>query len=169
MKKVTQFLSRWKLTIAWCVVVMVLVPLGGSIYRFVDYSLPMMRNDYNAAIQADFFGDKSLPHFNIGLSAYDVDHDYETARKSMERALSFCVGSDGQLMKSHMLLAAQCQFYIGNSYANSKKTAEAVAAYEECLKIFPGHLYAKYNLEKLQNTKPQSPQGGKGGSPGRKI
>lgn len=161
-------LSRWKVPMACCILVAAISAGGASLFRFVDYSLPMMRCDYDRALQTAYFGDLAIPHFNSGLAAYE-ENDYDGARKAMERALAQCVGSDGQLKESHRELAAQCQFYIGNCYYNSNKRPEAVTAYEECLKLHPPHLWAKYNLEKLQENQPQSPQGGKGAGRSTKI
>lgn len=169
MKKVIEFLRRIRVGLAWLVVVGSLVALCAIGLRFFDYSLPMLRGNNERAGERVWLGDTSVSHFNRGLTLYE-ENDYSSARKAMEAALANCVGSDGQLLESHRLLAAECQFYIGNSWFNSKKTAEAVAAYEECLKLNPNHLTAKYNLEKLQETQPQKPQGGQGaGKPAKKI
>ncbi len=168
MKKILQVLFRWRVVMAWCTLVAGLVALSLIVFRFVDYSLPMMRGDYNRAVQSVYFGDMAMPHYNQALADYELN-DYESARKGMEKALSACMGSDGQLKESHRFLASQCQFYIGNCFFNTKKTSEAAATYEECLKLYPPHMWAKYNLEKLQETQPQSPQGGQGGKPAKKI
>lgn len=169
MKKVIEFLRRIRVGIAWVVMVGAFVALCAIGLRFVDYSLPMLRGDNDRALERVYLGDLSVPHFNRALALYE-QNDFQSARKGMEACLAECVGSDGQLKESHRQLAAECQFYIGNAWFNSKKTAEAVAAYEECLKLNPGHLWAKYNLEKLQESQPQKPQGGGGaGKPARKI
>lgn len=169
MKKVIDILRRFRVGIAWVVMVVAFVALSAVGLRFFDYSLPMLRGNNERAIERVYLGDTSVSHFNRGLALYE-ENDYTSARKAMEACLAECVGSDGQLMESHRKLAAECQFYIGNSWYNSKKTAEAVAAYEECLKLNPGQYWAKYNLEKLQETQPQKPEGGGGnGKPAKKI
>lgn len=169
MKKVIEVLRRCRVGIARVVMVGAFVALCAIGLRFFDYSLPMLRGNNERAIERVYLGDTAVPHFNRGLQMYE-ENDYTPARKAMEACLAECVGSDGQLKESHRKLAAECQFYIGNAWFNSKKTAEAVAAYEECLKLNPGHLTAKYNLEKLQETQPQKPQGGTGGGkPAKKI
>ena len=47
-----------------------------------------------------------------------------------------------------------------------KKVKEAVQAYEQALRHNPNHMYAKYNLELLQQTSPGGGGGGDNGKPG---
>ena len=168
MKTVIHFIWRIRVAIAWVVMVAGIVGMITAGFRFSDYSYWMLKGDYERANERVYLGDKAYSHFNNGELLYEKN-DYDSARKEMEKALAECVGTDGQLKESHRLIAAQCQFYIGNCRFNDKKTAEAVSAYEECLKLHPPHYWAKYNLEKLQETKPQSGGGKGGGKPAKKI
>lgn len=172
MKTVRRFMHVALVPSAW---ILMLGSLGVLIYcgfRLAQFDLPMMRGDYEIATRNDVWVESPEALYNHALSCYR-DHDYETCRKVMTQVYALCVDGSGQVRVSQKELAAHAQFYIGNSQFNLGKTDDAVAAYEQSLRIVQGDLYTIYNLEKLQDSQKSSGGGGskgeKAGTPKRKI
>jgi tetratricopeptide (TPR) repeat protein len=130
-------------------------------YQLLTYSLPMATGDYRTAHDS-LVGDKANVLYDAALQAYEQG-DYQTAQKLLTRAYSLCTDSSGHLPESRAALAAEIQFLIGNTLVKTEKVKSAVQAYEQALRHNPNHLYAKYNLELLQQS---SSGGGNGQQPG---
>lgn len=152
----------------WVCAVAALAVICLACERFFSYSLPMLQGDYASAAEAGEGGARALALHNQALSHYR-EHDYGTAKTLFEKSLAACY-VDGKLPSTQTKLAAECQFFIGNCNFNTKETEAAAVAYEKCLELNPSHLYAKYNLEKLQEAQKSSGGGqnndGKGPSSG---
>jgi len=173
MKTVKRFLPVALVPGAW---ILMLGSLGVLVYcgfRMVQFDLPMMRGDYELATRNQVMVDSPEAQYNYALSCYR-DHDYDTCRKVMTQVYAGCVDRSGAVRESQRELAARAQFYIGNSQFNLGKNDDAVAAYEQSLRLVPGDLYTIYNLEKLQDSQKSGGEGGSGkseksGAPKKKI
>jgi len=81
-----------------------------------------------------------LIHFNAGDAAYKKN-DYEKALESFQKALD----TDDALFQS------RSYYNIGNTLFRAGKLPEAIAAYEQALKLNQSDEDAKYNLEYVRN------------------
>ncbi len=120
-------------------------------------SIPMLTQNYHIPAETGI-GDTSYALYDVGLDRYKAEK-YSDAVKALTEAYNLCLGPQGVVEGDKQTLAAESKFLIGNALVRSKQLSKAAEAYKECLRIDPNHLYAKYNLEKLQ-----SMNGGKGPS-----
>ncbi|MBX9689547.1 MAG: tetratricopeptide repeat protein [Candidatus Obscuribacterales bacterium] len=152
----------------WITLILSLGVLAYSGFRFLQFDLPMLQNRYSDAMNNEVWINSPEAIYNQGLSEYE-QHDYDTSAKLMLKVYAACCDANGQVLESKRKLAALAQSYIGNSYFNLGKNDDAIAAYEESLRLVQGDLITIYNLEKLQDAKKSSGESGgnKGEKPGQ--
>lgn len=167
--KPAKILFGWALLpAAWIVFFAGLAVVVYSGFRFVRYDYPLMQNRYEDAVNNDMWINNPEPLYNQGLACY-IEHDYEGCRKAMLKVYAAACDKNGRVRESQRRLAANAQLYIGNSYFNLGKFDDAVSAYEEGLRLSPGDMYIKYNLEKLQDVDKSKNGGAPAGTPKKKI
>ena len=118
--------------------------------------------DYSAWSIDAATGDRGAARFNLGLSLYRKT-DFTESINAMRKAYSGCCDKNGVVKPEYRRRAADIQALIGNAYANSQKTDEAIAAYELSLTLNPWNVTVIYNMERLKDA-----NGGKGGGDGDK-
>jgi tetratricopeptide (TPR) repeat protein len=134
-----------------------------GIYSLWTHSLPMLNGEFRSAAES-YTGDRAVALYDAGLQQYQAE-EFEGAVKVLTNAYNECLGPQGVVDDDKRKLAAEIKFLTGNALVKSEKLSKAVEAYKEALRLEPNHLYAKYNLELLQQM-----NGGKGpgdgGEPG---
>jgi len=144
-----------------------------SVFMFFSNTLWVMMGDYKSASEASV-GDTTIPHYNYGVQLYDAEV-YPASVEVLTKAYNALLEGDGGVADNHRQLAAQIKFLTGNALVKAGKPKGAVEAYKEALRLDPTHMYAKYNLELLQQMnggkgpgEPNQPGGEGSGKPPRK-
>ncbi|MBX9671604.1 MAG: tetratricopeptide repeat protein [Candidatus Obscuribacterales bacterium] len=143
------------------VVVGILLALFG-IVRLATYSGPMMQERFAEAYKAPV-GDRPLALYDLGLQLYKRD-DHKLAKEVLTESFNQLTRNTGVVPPDRKALGSQIQFMLGVVNEKGKQFRVAITAYEDCLKLDPDNLYAKYNLERLKQQYPDLGKGGGGGS-----
>lgn len=109
---------------------------GNDRYAAADYAGAIAAYS-TAAAEAPARGE---PHYNAG-NAYDRSGQYESAVEETRRAIALAASRRG--------VVAKAEYALGNHYAATGDTAQAIDAYKRALLADPGDADAKHNLELL--------------------
>lgn len=146
---------------------------GYGFYTLMTYTLPMHRGDYRTAINSKV-KDRAELFYAAGLDAYEASLELEgevattklnEAKKLLNLAYDALVDEQGRVPSGSRALAGKIQFGIGKCLQRLNKKEHAIKAYEESLRLLPGNLACKFNLEMLKGNPPPAGGGGQGGRP----
>jgi tetratricopeptide (TPR) repeat protein len=169
METIMSFVRAHRQRVATAVLVLSAAVLLYGGYALLTYSVPMTQGgDGYVTAHNSLVGDKAAVLYNAGQEAYQ-EGEFAVAEKLLTKSYSELTDSSGHLPDSRNALAGDIQFLLGNSLVKQKKVKDAVQAYEQSLRHNPNHMYAKYNLEMLQQSGGGSSGGGDGkpGGPGK--
>ena len=121
---------------------------GYGFYGLFTYVLPMSSGDYLHARQS-LVADQSEVLINGAESAYRDGHVKEATRV-LEQLLDRLVDQGGHYRLVDRWKVVRVEFMLGKCYQTLKQGDKAVQAYEQTLRLDPGHMAAKYNLEMLK-------------------
>jgi tetratricopeptide (TPR) repeat protein len=155
MNTIATYVHGARFVIAKGIRILALIGLLFGIYALWSHSVPMLNGKYRDAAES-YVGDHAVALYDAGLQQYQAE-EFEGAIKTLTDAYNKCLGPQGVVDDEKRKLAAEIKFLTGNALVKSKKLSKAVEAYKETLRLEPNHLYAKYNLELLQQM-----NGGKG-------
>lgn len=157
MNRITSLLYDGRIGLAKCVRVAAILTVLLGIYTLWTYSLPMLAGSYEyAADSSSPVADRAVALYDAGLQRYQ-NKDYKGAVKVLTEAYNSTLGPQGVVEGDKRKLAANIKFLTGNALVKDKQLGQAVEAYKDALRLDPDNLYAKYNLEMLQQM-----NGGKG-------
>lgn len=139
----------------------ILLALFGVV-RLATYSGPMLQERFPDAVKAPM-GDQPLALYDWGLQLYKRE-DYKLAKEVLTESFNQLTRNTGVVPADRKALGSQIQFMLGVVNEKGKQFRVAITAYEDCLKLDPDNLYAKYNLERLKQQYPDLGKGGSGGS-----
>ena len=135
----------------------ILLALFGA-FRLASYSGRMLAHDFVGAAGSSV-GDTPLALYDYGIQAYQKEN-YALAKDALTEAFNQLTKNTAVVPPERKELAGQTQFMLGVVNEHAKQFRVAVTAYEDCLRLTPDNLNAKYNLERLKS---QFPDLGKGG------
>lgn len=156
MNKITSHLHGLRFGLAKCVRIASILAFLFGVYALFSYSVPMLNGNYRSASESSFAGDKAIAMYDHGLMMYQRG-EFKGAVKAFNDAYNACLGEQGVVSDDKRKLASEIKFLAGNALVKDKQLTQAVEAYKESLRLDPNNLYAKYNLEMLQQM-----NGGKG-------
>lgn len=158
-----------------------LIGLGG--YRYLSWTSPLADGNYGHAAESQL-GDQAVALYDRGLSEYrqalatdDADAAqtlWQNAQADLSAAYNQLIAEgNGSVPDSSRKLAADLQFQLGNMQVMTglaQQSVELIQAgvqsYEECLRLDPGNLAARYNIELLEQSNEVNKQNNPGG-PGK--
>jgi tetratricopeptide (TPR) repeat protein len=163
METIKSFVREHRKGVAVALLVLSAAAVLYGAYSLFTYSIPMTQGGdaYTTAYQSAV-ADKATVLYDAAQQAYQ-EGNYKAAQALLTKAYSECTDSSGHLPDSRNALAGDIQFLLGNALAKDKNVKDAITAYGQSLRHNPNHMYAKYNLELLQ----QSAGGGAGGGNGQ--
>lgn len=131
-------------------------------YRVFFYSVPMqMGHWHDAADSRVLRSEKANALYNMALAAESKLP--QAASLYFNLALAQLVDKQGIIQPEDKPLAAEITFRLGNCLVLQRNVEGAKEAYRNALRLDPGHLDAKLNLELLtdnRNNKNNSPSKG---------
>jgi tetratricopeptide (TPR) repeat protein len=133
---------------------------GYGFYGLFTYALPLSKDNF-AQARTSLVADETEVLLNGAAKAYEEGR-LDEATRVLEIALEKLVDKSGRYDLADRSKLARVYFLLGKSYHLQEKYDRAIANYEDTLRIDPGHMAAKYNLEMIQM------MGGQGGNGGRK-
>lgn len=155
MNTMKKFLHDRRLLLAQLTVLaFALLAIVGA-YRWFSYSQPMLAGNYPAASES-LSADRAVALYDAAVVYYQ-NEKFDVALKILDAAYTEVSGPGGEIPADRKKLAAEIKFLAGNALVKTKQLSKAVEAYKEALRLDPTNLYAKYNLELLQQM-----NGGKG-------
>jgi tetratricopeptide (TPR) repeat protein len=173
MNSIKQFLHARRLQLAKTLRLVFVGLLFFSVFMFFSNSLWVVLGDNKSASEASV-GNTTIPHYNYGIELYRAEV-YPASVEVLTKAYNALLEEDGGVAEHKRQLAGQIKFLTGNALVKSGKLQGAVEAYKEALRQDPTHMYAKYNLELLQQMnggkgpgQPDQPGGDGSGKPPRK-
>ncbi len=188
MTKVMAHAYRLRICLAAVVLFLGLALVSFGVYRDVSWTRPLEQGNWGQAA-ASQVGDRATALFDRGLTEYrtalttdDADRAqtlWDAAQADLSAAYTALLNEgNGSVPDSSRKLAADIQFQLGNmqvinglSQQNAQLIQDGVQSYEECLRLDPSNLAARYNIELLEQSnevnKKNNP-GGPGDKPGDK-
>lgn len=152
-----KIIRAWRVPAMTLAIVASLALTAVGVHRLLTYSAPMLAENFESAIDSSV--DQPLALYNLGLKAYKYER-YTLAKDVLTEAFNQLTKNTGVVPPDRKELAGQIQFMLGVVNEHEKQFRVAVTAYEDCLRLTPNNLDAKYNLERLKS---QFPDLGKGG------
>lgn len=157
MNRITSVIYDARIGLAKCVRIAAILAVLLGIYTLWTYSLPMFAGSYEyAADSMSPAAERAVSMYDAGLQRYQAK-DYKGAVKVLTEAYNATLGPQGVVEGDQRKFASDIKFLTGNALVQDKQLGQAVEAYKDALRLDPNNLYAKYNLEMLQQM-----NGGKG-------
>ncbi len=187
MSKVKTLVHRQRIIIAAVVFILALATAAFGCYRYMSWTDPLNDDNYSQAAES-IVGNKAVALFDRGLTEYRqslAEQDQTAAAAQWTNAQNSLVAAYNQLLQngngtapdSLKKLAADIQFQLGNmqvvtglAQQSLELIQSGVQSYEECLRLDPNNLAAKYNIELLEQSDKVNKKDNPGGpgKPGNK-
>lgn len=137
----------------WLGVVQVLVGLAviaflAGAYRAYTYSWPLWQGQ-PAKASGSMLGDRPAALLDAAVAQYKAGNFDESARL-LKLATEELHDAQGNLKPERRELAAEIKYLSGLTAERLKQTEQAKDYYRDTLRLKPGHLYAIWNLERLE-------------------
>ncbi len=125
--------------------------------KFLDQLVRYARNFVDVSV-----GSRAYAAYDNAYVQYDLNRFPESLR-AFQVAYVHCCDGSGAVRPEYVELASDIKLLIGNCHQHMHKKPEAIAAYEEALKLNDGNRPAIFEMEKL---KVKEAGGGGGGKEG---
>lgn len=169
MSKVKTLAHRQRIAAAAVVFFLALATAAFGCYRYISWTDPLTHDNYSQAAESEV-GDKAIALFDRGLTEYRealaqtnqeaAQAQWTDAQKDLSAAYNQLLQEgNGTVPASSRQLAADIQFQLGNMQVQNGLAQQSleliqagVQSYEECLRLDPSNLAAKYNIELLEQS-----------------
>lgn len=197
MHRIKAFFHRRGIALAAVVTLASLVMIGLGAFRLITWSKPMAAGNYSQAVHNPAsLTDKAVALYDRGVLEYqqaenatnpnDAQNEVTAAQNDLNAAYEDLENAGGgTISPSSAKLASVIEFRLGNinvlnglNQQSATLIDDGVQDYEQCLRLDPTNLYAKYNIELLEQSStvngkgnpagPGKPGKQKGGKPGSK-
>lgn len=183
MTKLIALAYRGRICLAAVVFLLALGLFGLGGYRYLSWTSPLADGSYGRAAQSQM-GDRAVALYDRGLSEYRqalATEDTDAAQTLWQQAQAdlsaaynrLTAEGKGSVPDASRKLAADIQFQLGNmqvltglAQQDVELIQAGVQSYEECLRLDPNNLAAKYNIELLEQSNEVNKQNNPGG-PGK--
>lgn len=183
MSKCKTHLFRLRIVAAAVVFFLALAAVALGAYRYVSWTEPLNQGDYNTAASSAV-GERAIALYDRGLIEWQrvaTDQDESAAQAHLTAASTdlnaaydaLLEEGGGTVADRSKKLASDIQFTLGNIQVMvglAQQDVELIQAgvqnYEECLRLDPDNLAAKYNIELLEQSNEVNKQNNPGG-PGK--
>jgi len=183
MSKFKTHLFRLRIVAAAVVFFLALATVALGAYRYVSWTAPLDHGDYGKAASSAV-GERAIALYDHGLIEWrrvQTDKDRSAAQADLSASQNDLNAAYNALLEEgggtvddgSKKLASDIQFTLGNiqvmvglSQQDVKLIQSGVQNYEECLRLDPDNLAAKYNIELLEQSNEVNKQNNPGG-PGK--